>query len=309
MTIPAGMKKTISWLASTECAVILFLAIAILAIPGTFTKSRAIYSSPPFLALLGCFGLNLLLCTMQRLRSLSKPVLVMHGGVILTLAGCIATSFGYVATVNIYEGSVVDRVYRWDQNRDVPLGMDLAVNKINREFYPMPVKIGVLRGQAKDRLVTTKTGETFALDTYRVKVGELEYPSENITLSVFEKDRLIGSYNTSGPTDLPTDFPFAFQLVAYRNPVLKRMWVDLLLTRNSEKVAEGISEVNNPFQWEGLYFYHTQVDRDAAGQQYAGIQIVRDPGRPYVFAGFAVMGLGAVLSFNRRLFRKGKWNL
>ncbi|HEY6007008.1 MAG TPA: ResB-like family cytochrome C biogenesis protein [Geobacteraceae bacterium] len=265
------------------------------------------YANPFFLSLIGVFGLNLALCTVRRFKALAKPVLILHGGVILTLFGCILTSFGYVATVNVYEGAMVDRVYRWDLERDVPLGVNLAVKKINWEFYPVPVRIGVLKGGEKKGLYTLKTGGSFDVDDYRVQVGPLEYPSERLKLTVFEKDRCIGSYDTSGPNDLPPDFPYAFKLVGYRTPALKRMWVDLAVSRNAEKLAEGISEVNSPFQWGGLYFYNVQVDRDAAGEPYAGIQIVRDPGRPYVFAGFAVMGLGAVLSFKRRFFRKGQW--
>ncbi|MBT0652313.1 ResB-like family cytochrome C biogenesis protein [Geobacter luticola] len=307
MTIPEGMKKKLSWLASTECAVVLFLAIAALAIPGTFTESRTIYSSPPFLLLLGCFGLNLALCTIKRLKTLSKPVLVMHGGVLLTLAGCIATSFGFVATVNVYEGDMVDQVYRWDREQDVPLGAELVVKKVNREFYPIPVKVGVLRGEAKEGLFVLKTGESFDLKNYRVKVESLEFPAETLKLSVFDQGRLIGNCDTSGASTLPPGFPYAFKLVAYQNPSLKRLWVDLELARGSEKLVEGTSEVNSPFQWNGLYFYNTRVDRDAAGAVYAGIQIVRDPGRPYVFAGFAIMGLGAVLSFIRRFYGKVLW--
>jgi len=307
MTIPEGMKKKISWLASTECAVVLFLAIAALAIPGTFTESRTIYSSPPFLLLLGCFGLNLALCTIKRLKTLSKPVLVMHGGVLLTLAGCIATSFGYVATVNVYEGDSVDQVYRWDREQDVPLGVGLMVKKVNREFYPIPVKVGVLRGEQKEGLFVLKTGESFDLKNYRVKVDSLEFPAETLKLSVFDQGRLIGSCDTAGTSTLPPGFPYAFKLVAYQNPSLKRLWVDLALANGSEKLVEGTSEVNSPFQWNGLYFYNTRVDRDAAGAVYAGIQIVRDPGRPYVFAGFAIMGLGAVLSFIRRFYGKVLW--
>ena len=307
MTIPEGMKKRISWLASTECAVVLFLAIALLAIPGTFTESRAIYSSPLFLSLLGCFGLNLVLCTVKRLKTLSRPVLIMHSGVILTLAGCIATSFGYVATVNVYEGDRTDLVYRWDKKQDVPLGAELVVKKVNREYYPIPVKVGVLRGEEKEGLFVLKTGESFDLKNYRVKVESLEFPAENLKLSVFDQGRLIGTCDTASASALPPGFPYVFKLVAYQNPSLKRLWVDLALARNSEMLAEGTSEVNSPFQWNGLYFYNTLVDRDAAGTVYAGIQIVRDPGRPYVFAGFAIMGLGAVLSFIRRFYGKVLW--
>lgn len=303
------MKKVLVWLASTQCAVLLFLMIALLAIPGTFTNNRAIYVSPPFVALLGCFGLNLVLCTIQRLKSISKHVLILHGGVILTLAGCIATSFGYVETVNVYEGTSVDQVFRWDSKQDVALGFDLKVEKINYEFYPIPVKVGVLKGQQKEKLFVLKSGESFEYNSYRIKVESLDPDSGVLKLSIYDQDKKIGTYATSGISDLPPDFPYSFLLVAFQNPFLKRMWVDLKLSRDSGEVVEGISEINNPFRWDGLYFYNTQVSKDPSGKPYAGIQIVNDPGRPIVFAGFAVMGLGAVLSFKRRFIGKGKWKI
>jgi len=37
---------------------------------------------------------------------------------------------------------------------------------------------------------------------------------------------------------------------------------------------------------------------------FAGIQIVRDPGKTYVFSGFAIMGLGAALFLMKRLSKK-----
>ena len=299
-------KRLLAWPASTECAVALFLAIAVIAIPGTFMEDRTIYSSPLFLSLLGAFGLNLLFCTLKRLKTIPKPVLVLHVGVLLTLAGCIATTFGYIATVNVYEGSSVNRFYRWDEKKDVDLGFDLLVKKINTEYYPIPVKVGVLKGKNKEKLFVLKTGESFEYDNYRITVESLDLATEHLNLGVFEHNRKIGTYNTSGLSDLPPGFPYNFALVAFQNPRLKRLWVDLNIHKNAEKVAEGTSEVNGPFQWDGLYFYNTQTGKDPAGAPYAGIQIVRDPGRPFVFAGFAVMALGAVLSFKRRFISNRK---
>lgn len=299
-------KKLLTWSASTECAVVLFLAVAAVAIPGTFTEDRSIYSSPPFLILLGAFGLNLFLCTLKRRNSLSKPVLVLHSGVLLTLTGCITTSFGYVATANIYEGTSVNRFYQWNKNEDVDLGFELLVKKINTEYYPIPVKVGVLRGQQKENLFVLKTGESFEFSGYRITAESLEPVTEHLKLAVYQQNRKIGTYYTSGESDLPPGFPYTFALVAFQNPRLKRLWVDLEINRNSEKIAGGTSEVNGPFQWGRHYFYNTQIAMDPNGSPYAGIQIVRDPGRPVVFAGFVVMGLGSALAFRRRFSRKSQ---
>jgi len=296
-------KKVVKFLASTELAVALFLVISLVAIPGTFSDNRTIYSSPPFLFLLGLFGINLILCTQRRFKTISKPVLVLHGGVIVTLAGCILASFGFVETVNLYEGTSVDHVYRWDKEMDVPLDGTMELKKINWEFYPMPVKIGVLRGQNKEKLFELKTGQSFDYDGYRVTVGPVEFNSENLRLSVFKKDVSLGSFNTlSGTTDLPADFPYSFTLVAYKTPKLKRQWVDLTLADRDGTVSKGTAEVNGPLQWRGLYFFNTQVDVDPAGIPYAGIQIVRDPGRWLVFSGMTIVAMGAFMATFRRWY-------
>ena len=79
----------------------------------------------------------------------------------------------------------------------------------------MPVKIGVLKGQNKEKLFELKTGQSFDFNEYRVAVGPVEFNSENLKLSVFKKGTFIGSFNTlSGATDLPADFPYSFKLVA-----------------------------------------------------------------------------------------------
>jgi hypothetical protein len=221
----------------------------------------------------------------------------------VTLVGCIVASFGFVATVNLYEGTKVDRVYRWDKKMDVPFAGNMELKKINWEFYPMPVKIGVLKGQNKEKLFELKTGQSFDYNDYRVDVGPVEFNSENLKLSVFKKGVSIGSYNTlSGITNLPADFPYSFQLVAFKTPKLKRQWVDLVLSDLDGTVSKGTAEVNGPLQWRGLFFFNTQVERDPAGVPYAGIQIVRDPGRWLVFSGMVVVAIGAFMATFRRWY-------
>ena len=296
------LQKSYQILSSKQLAVILFACICAASVPGTFAEEKGIYSTLIFRAMIGLLGINLTLCTVRRARVLPGPVVVMHAGIVLILAGAFVGSFGFVETVNIYEGTSVDKAYRWDVKKDVPLDMNLTVKKINTEFYPTPVRVGVLKGDEKVGLFELNTGGSFNLGEYRIRADSLEFPSENLMLSVFRGDRFIGPADTSGYSRTGADFPYRFVLVAFKNPRLKKLWVDLLLSRGSRVLAEGISEVNKPLRWGGISFYHTQTARDEYGMAYAGIQMVKDPGKPYVFSGFGITGLGAAMYLLKRLY-------
>jgi hypothetical protein len=174
----------------------------------------------------------------------------------------------------------------------------MKVATINTDFYPVPVKVGVLRGEEKIGLHTMKTGESFTLDRYQVRADRFNPVGNTVKLTVIENGREIGSVDTEGAgSTLPEGFPFSFRLVAFMNPVLKRMWVDLLLSRDNNLLVKGVSEINSPLQWNGISFFNTQISTDKDGRRYAGIQIVKDPGRAVAFAGLAITSLGTILAF------------
>lgn len=285
---------------STSVALALFIVLAVLAVVGTLPGMVWLYHHPAFIALLGLLGTSTLCCTIRRGRAIAWPVLVIHGGVLVTLTGAVVSWFGFVATVNLYEGTTVEQAYRWDLERDEPLGFGMTVRKINREFYPVPVKVGILKGSDKVGLQIVKTGDSFDLGTYRVKVDRFEPAKQNLMLVVSEAGNVIGTADTEGATTLPATFPYQFKLVAFQNPRLKRLWVDIRLNDGPQTLAEGTSEVNAPLHWNELSFFNTQVSTDPAGQLFAGIQIVKDPGRPVVFAGMLITSIGGLLAFARR---------
>ncbi len=306
MKSPTRLNNLYEFLASRNFALVLFGVSCIVFIGTSIASQKKAFETPVHNILLGLIGLNLLLCTMLRIRTLSRPVLIMHAGVFLTLIGGLIGALGFTATVNTYEKEPVDRVYRWDKKEDVPLDFGLIVTKIHTLYYPIPVKVGVLRGNEKVGLFTLRTGEDFNVDGYTVRADNMEMPAEILHLTVFDQGRFLCEADTSGADTLPAGFPYSFVLVAYKNPVLKRTWIDLMLTHGSEILAEGESEVNSPFTWNGLYFYHTQNDVDPYGNLYAGVQIVKDPGRPVVFTGFGVILIGLLFWLYKKFHGRPK---
>lgn len=294
------------FLGGTRLAFILFGAIVLITIPGTFLDSgRSLYAGLPFKLLLAILGLNLLVCSIQRWKRLQFPVLMLHTGVLVVLSGSLLTSFGSVSTVNIYEGGKAGQVFNWDMKKDVPLGFDLVVEKIHREYRPILVQVGVLYGNDHLGPFTLKTGESFEIGDYRVQVDSLEISEQLLHLTIYQAGRVIGAVTTSEKSVMPAGFPYEFRLVAFKNPVLQRTWIDLKLLHDSALLAEGSTEINSPFQWGGMYFYNTLIDRTPNGEAFAGIQIVRDPGRAVVCAGFALAGIGALALLVQRLQASG----
>lgn len=301
MRMGEGLKQAYEIFSSRKTALVLFSGMCLASLPGTFAEKSGIYSHPLFISLLALLTLNLLVCTVRRIRSLPRPVMVLHSGVALTLIGAAVGASGYVATVNVYEGKSVDKAFRWDIRKDAPLGMDLTVNSINVEHYPAQVKVGVLKDGSKHRLITSRTGETFDLENYQVRIDSLDLDSKNLRLSVYNQGHYLGYAETAGKSELPPGFEYAFVLVAYKDPELKRTWLELLLSDNGRLLAEGATEVNSPFEWQGLAFHHTKTDVDAYGNPYAGIQITKDPGKQIVYLGFFVTCIGASAYLIRRL--------
>lgn len=295
-----GPDTITRFLASKQLAVTLFFLLCIVLIPQTLMETRSASAGWLSRILLGCMAVNLLVCTLRGIRTLPKPVLLVHAGVLISLIGADITSFGYVATVNIYEGTSVNAAYRWDIEQDMPLGFDLHVVRINEKYYPVPVRLGVLKDGEKRRIEELKTGESFSLGEYTVRADSLQLPEAELSLSVFRDGRLIGTTDTTGAGKVAPDFPYDFRLTAFKNPVYDRVWAEIMLTRGGEVVAKGTTEVNSPFKWNGLTFFFTLIERDPDGFPFAGIQIVRDPGAPVVYAGFAVIMAGALLWMYRK---------
>ncbi len=300
-----NLKKGSEWLyrslASKELTLAFFGVLCFFLAITTFTGEDNIVIWNLITLLLILTFLGLFLCTIQKFKHLSLPVLIIHIGVILTFIGGGISTYGFVATVNIYEGSLVDKVFRWDLEKDVSLGVDIFVENLHEEYYPVPIKVGVMKGEEKFDLVYLMTGETFKLGGYEVKADSLELYEKILKLSVFDNGEYIGSADTSGQSVLPPAFPYEFKLVAYVDPVIKNMWVDLKLVKDEQVVAEGRTKINSPFEWEGLNFYHTATSTDDEGIPYIGLQITRDPGLLYVYSGFCIVAFGAVYYLIRRV--------
>lgn len=287
-------------LGSKKFALYLFIGLAVILIPRTLISQPDAYIDWFMHGVLGLLMVNLACCTIQRFKVLRKATLFIHIGTIITLTGGLVSAFGYVATVNIHEGSLTNTVFRWDREQDIDLGFGVRIKKIRRQFYPVPVQVGVLVQGEKAGLFTLKTGENFKWQDYTVHVDLLDPARETLNLGVTDKaGKLIGAYDTGGESSLPPGFPLEFKLVAYRDPVLRNVGAEIVLMDDQEVIVEGYTEVNDPFYWKGLKFHVTNIAVDRNGFPYVGLQIVRDPGVYFVYLGFLVICLGCLMHLHK----------
>ena len=227
-----------------------------------------------------------------------------HFSILLILLGALAGSLGFVGTVNVYEGGSASEYYNWNTSQDTGLGFLLCVDKLTLQHYPVGLKIEARRRDtgAKEAVFDTKEGGVLIMPSsdYTVKVGEMDMDKKEVKLKVYGGGRLEGVYDTSQPDGgslAPPVFNYSFRLTSYQEPVLKSVASTVKLVKDDRVVKRGVIEVNSPMKFGGLSIYQTSYDRDPGGRYYSGFEIVKDPGIPVVWAGFALLLVGLFFSF------------
>jgi len=290
----------LSALTSKKFTLFLLGALALVLIPATVSKLPLFITAGRLLLVV--LALNLSLCTVKHWHRLPSSVILIHTGVLIILVGSLISRAGFVATINIYEGDSSTTAFRWDRQADFPLGFTLTVTKINRDYYPVPVRVGVLLDGKPTKLHELRTGENFEQGGFHVEVLDLDpfAPALHFAITGPDGARVVQTATKEIPANPSA---ITLQLVAFQTPVVKRSWVDLTLTPATAPPVTGQAEVNHPLQWQGLRFYHTATSADDYGQTYAGIQIVKDQGVPLVYFGFILVCLGNGLFLFKKVHR------
>lgn len=284
-------------LTSTKLTLFLLGALAIALIPASISKSPLFISCVHLLLL--TLAINLGLCTLTHWRRLPTSVMLIHSGVLVIFAGSLLSRAGFIATVNIYEADASSRAFRWDRQEDIDLGFTLRVNKIHRDYYPLPVRIGIIMDGTPVKLVEVTTGASFQWASYHIEALALDPITPALTLAITSPNgaRTISTV-TKGTSQGQQGL--VLQLVAFKTPVIKRCWLDIDIISNAAAPFSGQAEVNRPMIWHGLRFYHTATSADPYGKPYVGIQIVNDKGIPLVYLGCLLVCLGNGLFLAKR---------
>ena len=121
-------RELLAWLASTKLAVVLLIAIALVLAVATMVEAQQgreyiqwyVYRAPWFAALLALLGLNIFAATLARFpwRRGHRGFLVTHAGVLLLLAGAMATFWaGTEGQLILEEGQSAHTIVAGDYSR------------------------------------------------------------------------------------------------------------------------------------------------------------------------------------------------
>ncbi|MEW6427537.1 MAG: hypothetical protein AB1568_05830 [Thermodesulfobacteriota bacterium] len=251
------------------------------------------WAMPLVTGLFALIAASILGCTGLRYRTLRPSTLLIHAGVFLILAAGLGNGAGYTATANLYPGDSVGTFFRWDRQTQFSPGFAVRITEIDRRWYPAEIRLGILRHQAKQELITARTGTTVTAAGLTLTLGELDPLARQLDLEV--RDGKGGHWRGKAGTLPLVAGDYGVQLVAFQTPALRSIGAGLQILENGVVRREGRVAVNDPLAWNGLRFSLTALDNDAAGNPYAGLQITSNPAWPVTVAGFLLTVCGLLL--------------
>lgn len=277
-----------------------------------------------FAVLLGMLALGVVLCTWHRLPILGILSSESSGGrrrnwtllmdaamhlsiIVVLVAAALQALFSFVGTKNIHVGVPESRTFDWRSGRDVPLGFELVVEALTMSYFPVQAKIGVIDDATGQRLVLLTVREeavTAALDgSLSLRDVRLDTASKSLELVAVQDGKQSAvrlSTEENGPSTAVAG-KFRLSLVAWRRD-LREVLGQVAIREGGQVVLRDQLRVNSRMRHRGWNFYLTAWGRDEYGNDFAGIQVTRDPGAVLFWIGSVLFSLGlpAFLVLRRR---------
>ena len=260
-------------------------------------------------------------------------VLIAHVSVLFVLVGALlGYFFGFKGHLNLKEGQSVSIVNSDKKNISIPLGFDIKLNKFQVEFYknnPETPKTFLSRVEITDGAVkspgTIEVNHPInykGISFYQASYGQDE-ESARFNLSV---QNLQGKEIAKIKAGLNEQVPLP-GTGYFVKPVL--FYPDFKLDENMKPFSAS-AESNNPavclklikakekdiefWVFLGMAEFHSKKKTpflfkclDYEQSNYSVLQVVKDPGVPFVYTGFALLILGLALSlfmYYRRIWVK-----
>jgi hypothetical protein len=266
-----------------------------------------IFHGALFATLLCLVGVSVALCTWHRLPLINAlsarfpgsprrrwTVLTdaaMHLSLLAVLIAAAAESlFGFVGTKNIPVGVPEALVFDWRSGRDVPLGFEIVVEDLEKTYFPALAKIGVTETVAAKRLglLTVREGAGTELGGGSLALQDLLYDPassslEMVALQDGRPDKVRFS-TVPGEASHVVAGPYELTLVAWRRD-LREVLGRVAIRERGQDVQRDLLRVNGRMRHRGWNLYLTGWGRDEFGNDFAGIQVTRDPGAALFWIG------------------------
>jgi len=218
-------------------------------------------------------------------------VVGVHLSVLLIMAGALAGSLGFVATLNIYSGDSSRHFFDWDAQQDRPIGFTFRLDHFEPRYYPIELKFAVIdpmTGQSVEEIVGA-VGETVSIPSLGLEAGIERFDPirQRLELELSRDGRAVGRYEARGGERDPSNTVAGHVLypVAFRDPRLRQYYSEVSILEQGRVVHQGVIQINHPLKYRGVWIYQTAFRADDDGRLYAGFQFVKDPGANLVWGG------------------------
>lgn len=307
--------------------------VQFIALPGLVVAARALglidtYRSPLFIILIGVLGVNIVLCTWQRIfrqpgssggaavgtRRRARLLLdvLVHLSLLAIVAGGVAKGvFGFVRTRNIYVGESTDVFFDFSRDADVPLGFSFKVLEREDTYYPLEALIGVSdrASSRKIELLELREGRPVELTGggLVIAVDKLDASGKLLRLRATTDGRTDTAelQLTPGATGSYADVgSLRLALVAWKRE-LKGVRSRVACHENGALTREGWISPQGRLACRGVNFAQTAYGVDEAGKPFVGIQAVREPAAPLFWGGCIVFTLALPLF---QVVRQDRWS-
>lgn len=285
-----------------------------------------VYHSWWFILLLSMLGLNLLICSLLRLKISRRTfgLVITHYTLIIILAGALISAlFAQKGFIGLYEGEASDIFFIADSPRK--LNFKLFLEKFDVQWYEPQVHqlIVYLADKNKQQTFSARPGQVyrvkgsdysfavlryipnFFIDQDGIIKSKSEQPSNPALLVQVnhawgsEKRWVFAKFHSSRfAKDKNIKFAYNFR------ETIKDFQSYIKIIDQGEAVLSKAVRVNYPLKYKGYTFYQSNYNPDEL--DWTGLQVVKDPGVVWVFIGFIFLNIGLVITYYMKLKLKQK---
>lgn len=340
-----GKDKTGFWsaLSSVRLAIVLMVLIIIFSILGTFIPQNIekteyiqrygrqgyrlfsalgitdLYHAWWFILLLSLFGLNLLVCTLNRIRvhKSSVGLVVTHVSILIILAGAIIGALlGERGFMSLYEG---EARYSFATDKGIrKLDFKIYLDDFILEWYNKHQITAVVKSQGIKKVFLAEMGKKYPVEGTDLAVQILRYfpdfylkgkkPATRsdvpnnpaVLVRIYEnkravEDRLVFEKFPGALEGKDKDIELLYKWQGQ----IKDFKSKLKVIDGAKLVRTATIEVNHPLKFKGYTFYQSRYDPEQLN--WTGLEVVKDPSVPFVYAGFVLLNIGIILVFYSKI--------